>query len=172
MNQIDVFILIVAGIPTILGLTSGFLKNLFSFSGIDIGLFVATKYNSQIVSYLWQFSWFSNIMNLISFLTVIMIFYFIGVLIARKISGVNFITSTIDKIAGAIFGLLQGLLIASLMLLFIGSFEFIPQDVIDNSLLYSSVIDFAPTIFNIISELFPNTKTFFKEMNILNDSIP
>lgn len=171
MNQIDVFILIVVGIPTVLGLTSGFLKNLFAFSGIVIGLFVATKYNSQIISYLQQFSWFSNIMNLISFVTVIMIFYFIGIFIARKLSGINFITSTIDKIAGAVFGMLQGLLIASLLLLFIGSFEFIPADVLENSMLYSSVIDFAPTTFNIVSGFFPNTKTFFKEMNILNDTI-
>ncbi|KXK01626.1 MAG: colicin V production protein [Chlorobi bacterium OLB4] len=172
MNQIDVFIIIVAGIPTIFGLTSGLLKNLLAFTGIATGLYVAIKFNSQILSYLSQFSWYSTVMNLVSFFTVVLIFYFAGILIARKISGINFITKTIDRIAGTIFGLLQGLLIASMILLFINTLDFIPHEIKRNSLLYDDVIEFAPDAFNVISELFPVTKSYINEIEFLNDSIP
>jgi len=59
-----------------------------------------------------------------------------------------------------------------MILLFINTLDFIPHEIKRNSLLYDDVIEFAPDAFNVISELFPVTKSYINEIEFLNDSIP
>lgn len=167
MNKIDVLILIVVGIPALLGLKSGLLKNLLALAGIVLGLFLAVRFYDAFAELFRHFSFLEKISNIAAFFSIVLVFYFAGILIANKITKINFITSAVDKIAGAVFGMLQGVVIASLILLFINSFNFIPYDIINDSKFYPHVVDAAPTVFDFISKLFPSVKTFFEEISIL-----
>lgn len=167
MSKLDILIVIIVIVPIIIGLSSGFLKNLFGFSAIILGLFVATNFHTEIAG---MFSSFlpAQIANGFAFLSVIVFFYILGGFIASKIAGMNKLTSTVDRFLGAIFGILQGLLIASVFLLFLKFFNFISPEAIDNSIFYSYVAGVAPEILGLIAKVLPSTKATFESLKFLD----
>ncbi|MCB0722115.1 MAG: CvpA family protein [Ignavibacteriae bacterium] len=168
MSKLDILILIIVAVPVIIGLSSGFLKNLLGFSAIVIGLFVATNFHPQIMSVFNSLSIPSQIGNGLAFAGVIVFFYVLGGYIARKISGINKFTASVDRFLGAIFGILQGLLIASVILLFLKYFNFISPENADNSLFYPFVAGVAPEILSLIAKVLPFTKSTFEDLKFLN----
>ena len=167
MNKVDLIIIVIVGIPVLMGISGGFLKNLFGFVSIVVGLFIATRYSYIIADIFLSLDWFSKLANGIAFIGVIIMFYMVGMLIARRLSRLNSFTSTVDKIAGGIFGALQGLIIASLVLLFCKSFGIFAPETLDGSLLYSHIAGIAPEVFDFVANIFPSTKSFFQEMKVL-----
>jgi len=168
LNTLDIIIAILVLIPALLGLKNGFLRSIFSLSGIIAGLFLATKYNDKLVTSLGFIKMDSKILSLISFIAIIVFTYAIFIYIANKISRFNFATKTIDKIFGAGLGLLKGLIIASLFLLLTtNTFNFFSKEDTDSSKFYSSVVNIAPEIYNYIQRFFPGAKNFYEELNHL-----
>ena len=102
MTKVDLIIIVIVGIPVLMGISGGFLKNLFGFVSIVVGLFISTKYSYIIADIFLSLDWFSKLANGIAFIGVIIMFYFTGTLIARKLSKLNSFTSTVDKVAGGI----------------------------------------------------------------------
>ncbi|HRE40854.1 MAG TPA: CvpA family protein [Ignavibacteria bacterium] len=170
MNQIDIFILFCIVIPALIGLRSGFLKNLFAFAGIVTGLFFASKYYTQLSKLFESFNWFDVLTNVISFVSIVMIFYFLAVYVASKISNIHTITSFVDKLLGVLFGVIQGMIFASVILIMLNKVDFIPEAVILKSNLYSTVINFAPEMFNFISEKLPFTKQFIDGLTFIKSN--
>jgi len=169
MNQIDIFILFCILIPALIGLKSGFLKNLFSLAGIITGLIFASKYYQELSKIFSSLNWFDMLTNVISFVSIVMIFYFLSVYIASKITNIHAITSFIDKLLGVTFGVIQGMIFASVILIMLNKINFIPQEIILKSNFYSSVINFAPDMFNFVSEKLPFTKNFIDELTFIKN---
>ena len=65
-------------------------------------------------------------LNIISFLIIIIAVYLAGMYIASKLSKINAFTKTLDKILGLVFGVLKGLIIASLIVIFMTLGVFLP----------------------------------------------
>lgn len=167
MSKLDILIVIIVLVPVIIGLSSGFLKNLFGFTAIILGLFIATNFNSEIAGFFSSMGLPSQIANGFAFLGVIVFFYILGGFIAGKISNLNRLTSTVDRFLGALFGILQGLLIASVILLFLKFFNFISDEGVSNSLLYPYVAGVAPEILSLIAKVLPFTKSTFEDLKFL-----
>ncbi len=168
MNTLDTIIAILVLIPALLGIKNGLLRSVFSLAGIIAGLFLATRYNDKLVSMLSFIKMDSKILSLISFIVIIVFTYAILIYIASKISRFNVVTKTIDKILGAAFGLLKGLIIASLFLILTtNTFNLFSKEETARSKFYSSVVNIAPEIYNYFQSFFPDAKNFYEELNHL-----
>lgn len=155
-------------IPALLGLKSGLLRSIFSLAGIIAGLFLATRFNDRLTSLFGSLNADPKIMSFISFIAIVLIVYFMSVYIAGKISGLNSVTKSFDKISGAVLGILKGLVIASLFLILTTrSFNFFSSETIAKSKFYTIVIDIAPQIYDYIVMVFPEAKNFYEELNNL-----
>ncbi|HMS33940.1 MAG TPA: CvpA family protein [Ignavibacteria bacterium] len=165
-NSIDLIVIILVLIPAGLGLKSGLLRSVFSLAGIITGLFLATRFNDKLISSLSFVKMDPKLLSLISFIGVIILCYFISVYIAGKISKLNAVTKTFDKIFGAIFGTAKGLIIASLFLIFTtNTFNLFAKDTISNSKFYLSVFNIAPDVYDYLMKFFPDAKGFYDELN-------
>jgi len=72
----------------------------------------------------------------------------------------------LDRGGGAMFGILKGLLIASLLLLVFSAIPFSDEmeDRQEASLLYDPVRSVAPAVFNFVKHAFPQTQDFYEEI--------
>jgi uncharacterized membrane protein required for colicin V production len=147
---------------------NGFLKSIFSLTGIITGLYLSTKFNDRIISMLESLKIDQKLLSMISFILIIIFTYFAFNYFAAKLSGINFITKSIDSILGCCFGALKGMVIASLFLLLTtNSFNLFSKKDIDTSLIYPLVINVAPEIYNSLVKYFPDARKFYDELNKL-----
>ena len=159
MNAVDIAILIVVLIPSLLGLKKGFLKSVFSLISILVGLYLATKFYAVIASYVSVVISSEKVSIIFSFLVIILAVYFLGVFIAHKISKLNTVTKTADKVAGFFFGALKGLIVVSLLLILFRYINVISDDDTKTSRIYPYVVDFAPGTLKIIVNVLPESKS-------------
>lgn len=165
-NSIDVVVIILVMIPAGLGLKSGLLKSIFSLAGIIAGLIVATHYNDKLISLLGFLKMDQKLISLISFIGVIIFFYGISVFLAGKISRLNAVTKTFDKVLGAALGIAKGLIIASLFLILTtNTFNLFSKETVSSSKLYPAVLNIAPDVYDQLMKFFPDAKGFYDELN-------
>lgn len=168
MNKLDIIIVILIAIPALIGLSKGFLRKVLSLVSLILGLYLATKFNTDISLFIMKVSGLSEkISNIFSFIIIMMGIYTIGIYIAKKISGINSLTKSVDKTLGLFIGIIQGMIIASLCVIAVNNFDLMNKETINNSKLYVFVNDFAPRTFNSIASLLPNYKSFYEEINSL-----
>ncbi len=166
MNTLDIIILSVILIPALIGLRSGLLRSIFSLIGIVAGLFLAVKYNDKLASLSGTLNFDPKLLSLISFIFILLACYFISVMIAGKISGINPVIKTFDRIFGVILGVFKGAIIVSLFLILTtNTFNFFAGDTIDKSKFYPAVINIAPDVYNYLMKLFPDAKDFYEELD-------
>ncbi len=150
-----------------MGLKNGLLRSIFSLAGIITGLYLATRYNDKLVSLLKFIKTDEKLLGIISFIFIILSVYFIFTYISGKLSDLNFITRTIDKISGTLLGIFKGLIISSIFLMVsTGTFKLFTEKEIAESRLYPVTVNVAPDVYNYIIRLFPEAKSFYEELNI------
>ncbi|HWQ81836.1 MAG TPA: CvpA family protein [Ignavibacteria bacterium] len=168
MNALDIIILILILLPAIFGLKKGLLKSVFSIAGIILGIILAVKFNSGVSLILKNLIKDPKLVQVISFVSIILLVYFLSVFIASKISKINTLSETFDKIGGFVFGGLKGLLSASILLILLGSYSILPQTQKTNSALYPYVYNAAPSTYNAVKNFIPlSRKDFDDVMNFL-----
>lgn len=119
MNLVDIVILVILGIFLLKGVFRGLLREVCSLLGLVCGGLLAFYLHMPVAQWLMEmFHWPAQLCVtlgfLIIFLTTILIFGALGFLLHRFVSlpllgGVN-------RLAGAVFGVLQGFLLLSLIL--------------------------------------------------------
>jgi membrane protein required for colicin V production len=169
MNYIDYIILVVFLFFTVKGLLRGFFHEVLGLVGILVGLVLATKYMSDFSG------WMAKLIDLpsIAILLLAFIIIFSGVIILsqllasalEKLSKYSML-GWLEKIAGGIIGFVKGGLIISLLLLFITVIPFGKELIpgLDGSRFYEPARNFAPRFFNLMVKIFPNSKTFYREV--------
>lgn len=109
-----------------------------------------------------------KLLYVISFIVILLITYLAFVYISKAISGINFITKTFDRIMGTAFGLLKGLILASLFLMITTkTFELFSKSNVEKSMFYSAVVNIAPDVYNYAMKFFPDAKNFYEEIKKL-----
>ncbi|MBS1494013.1 MAG: CvpA family protein [Bacteroidetes bacterium] len=168
MNKLDILIVVLIAIPALIGLSKGFLRKVFSLVSLILGLYLATKFNTELTTFIMKFSGMSlKTSNILSFVVIIMGIYTLGIYIAKKISNINSLTKSVDKTLGLFIGIIQGMIIASLCVIAVNNFDLVNKETINNSKLYVFVNDFAPRTFNTIASFLPNYKSFYEEIKSL-----
>ena len=164
MNALDIIILILVLVPAAFGLGKGLIKSIFSYLSIIAGIIIALKFNSGFVLVLKPLIKDPKLVQLIIFVSVILVFYLLSVFIASKLSNMNFISEALDKIGGFIFGALKGILFASILLIIFEGFSLLPAKQKQDSFTYPYAVQAAPATYNFIKDFLPFTKKDFYDI--------
>ncbi len=128
MNSFDILVSIIFGFCLIRGIFRGLVKELSSIIGVMAGYYAAYSYYPPVAKFLSQWVSVVAYSRLIGFLVVfIAVFLIISILgvIIKYLMSIAFL-GWADRISGGIFGLIKGLLIASV--LFIVFTTFLPKN--------------------------------------------
>ncbi|MGD9384288.1 MAG: CvpA family protein [Desulfobacterales bacterium] len=137
MNFFDIIVIVILGYCLIRGAFRGLVKELSSIIGVFGGFFGAYTYYPVLAKPLSK--WIANVgyLNLLSFLII-----FCGVFIIISILGIiiNYLLkivflSWLDRVSGAMFGAMKGILIVSVLLIALTAFLPKGTPVIKDSLL-------------------------------------
>ncbi len=169
MNSVDIAVLVVVGILCIRGLIKGIVIEVFSLVGMVFAYIIALREMSTLSDFfLSHIKLPEFIVSTVSFSLIFMGVFFVLRLIAGAVS--RLIRGTLvgwaDRLGGGMLGMAKGLLIASLLLLFMHIIP-LPKDIHTvqvNSKLDKTVRPIAPAVFNLLVKLFPQSKDFYAEM--------
>ena len=154
MNIIDGVIVLFFAWAVYRGITKGLIIMVASFVALIIGIWGAVKFSGLVGKWLADtFSLSTPYMNLVSFtITFIAIVIAINIaayLISRLLDAIAL--GLINRLLGGLFGLLTMGLVISVFLVILNAFNerhnFLPEEQVENSLLYKPVSNFAPRLF-------------------------
>ncbi len=124
MNILDISILVIILFCLIRGGFRGLIKEVSSIVGVFGGFYAAYTYYSHVVLYFSKWIKGLSYQNIVSFIIIFCMVYIIisllGVLI-RFLFRVAFL-GWVDRLMGACFGVMKGVLIASILLMVLTSF--------------------------------------------------
>jgi len=152
MNALDIIIVVILGFCLVRGIFRGLIKELSSIVGVFAGFYAAYTYYTQLAKPLSR--WISNeaYLNILSFLII-----FCGVFIVISIFGIiiKYILKSAsmgwtDRLCGAGFGSIKGILIVSVLLLVLTTFLPKNTPVIQSSLLAPHVMMVSEKIAKVI----------------------
>ena len=137
MNPLDMLSLVILGFCLIRGIFRGLAKEISSIIGVLAGFYAAYTYYPILVKPLER--WISNTayLNILSFMIIFCsIFIFISILgiIIKYLLNIAFL-GWVDRICGAGFGVIKGILIVSVVLIPLTAFLPTGAPIIKNSLL-------------------------------------
>lgn len=154
---------IVLGVVLLFGLVRGLMKGLFvevaSLLALILGIYGAIHFSNYAAELLsTKFDWDEQYLNITAFAVT-----FVAIVIAISLAGkaltklANFAAlGWINKLLGAVFGLIKMALICSVVLIVLDSMniDVAPNNQDEPSKLYQTTYDFAPTLFpQILPEL-------------------
>jgi membrane protein required for colicin V production len=119
MHYLDIIILIIIAASAVEGGIHGFVFEIFSLAGLLVGLLLAVKYFSLLASYLQFLSLSGWILNVISFLVILILvsalFRLVGRLLKKGLSKI--FMGWLDHTMGVLFGIARGVVIVLLITL-------------------------------------------------------
>ena len=170
MNILDILI----GLPLIWVLYKGFTKGLIievaTLLALILGIYGAIHFSDFTADFIRnRFEYDTNYMGfiafIITFLLIVVVLNVVGKMINSLVEAIAL--GLINRMLGAVFGLLKGVIILSIVVYFVNfldsRIEFISQERKDNSLLYQPMLQISETLFDILDSDFGSTKEKLKE---------
>ena len=161
MNWLDLVIIVAIAIPTFLGLRIGIIKAVFSLVGLIVGVLLAGRYYvpfSEQLTFIPQPSVAKIVAFAIILIGVMVVTRVIASLLKRVASAV--LLGWVDRIGGAIFGLVLGAIFCGAVLAiwvkFLGIGETIPE-----SIMASILLDRFPVVLALLPDEFDTVRPFF-----------
>lgn len=146
MNYIDIFILIVLVWFAYKGFTKGLVIELVSLIALGLGVYGGLKFSdtaAEFISGNVDTEYIPLVSFTITFVVIVVVVFVIGKLIEKIINMVAL--KFINKLSGAVFGVLKMALIMSVLLTIIESYDqklgFIPKETKETSLLYYPLLE-------------------------------
>lgn len=159
MNYIDITIIIILGVSALRGFVNGLIIEIASLAALIFGIWGAIKLSGVTAAKLYEYfdmdgKYIGIISFIITFILIVIIIHFIGMLIDRLMKAVSL--GFLMKLLGIVFGLLKTTLILSVFFVVLNSIDanhpFLPKEKIEESSLYYPISDIAPALFPIIGE--------------------
>jgi uncharacterized membrane protein required for colicin V production len=151
-------------IPSFFGFRKGFLRKLLGIAGIIAGFILAVKFYEPVATVLSAVIKGNPVfVDVLSFLIIIGILYGASVWLARFMANMNSGTTLIDKVLGTVFGFLQGLLLASILLFNLALADMPSKETRESSMFYPRVYKIAPAIFDKVLVVFPGLHELYNE---------
>jgi membrane protein required for colicin V production len=164
LNWLDLVIALIITIPTFSGFRRGFLRKILGIAGIIVGFILAVRFYEPVAGFLNKlFGSDLHVIQVISFLLIIAVIYGLTVWLAKFMASINAGTSLLDKTAGTLFGFIQGVIIASVLLFNLSYIDMPDRKVRESSLLYKRVLNVAPVIFDKVISFSPELKKIYEE---------
>lgn len=154
MNPLDMLIIVILGYCLIRGVFRGLVKEISSIIGVLAGFYAAYSYYPLIAKPLAR--WISNTpyLNILSFMIIFCIIFFsisiLGIII-KYLLNIAFL-GWVDRICGAGFGIIKGILIVSVVLISLTAFLPKGAPIIKNSLLSPHVTLISEKMVKVVSK--------------------
>lgn len=165
ITYIDILILATISLFTILGFKDGFFRKVFSILSFIIGFILATKFMGVLGKLIVEWFEFSPLFSyLFAFLFILFFVILIFALVYKWLSTKSTVLKLVNRFGGAILGAVQGILIASIVLLVLKIANIPSKETQEDSLLYKDLVNVTPRIFDFFLTTIPESKTFFEEV--------
>ncbi len=154
MNIIDFILIILLFFSVIAGYKDGFVKELASLAGLVLGIYAAIHFSDVTADFIREFLNISGkYVPIFAFILTMVVVILLMAAIAKIFESVleTIMLGFLNKIAGAVFGLLKGMLILSLLIMLLGFLNvenrIIKPKFQEGSRFYGDVKGFAPFAF-------------------------
>ena len=134
MNLADLLIVIVLVVSVVSAFVKGFFVEVFSLAGVILGLFIAAANYGMFSLWVLRVVHNREAANLTAFLLIALLVMLVAGLVGRLLRGLfrGVGLGIVDRLLGAVFGLVKGCVIVTLVLM--GIVAFLPrQDWLSNS---------------------------------------
>jgi membrane protein required for colicin V production len=134
MNLADLLIVIVLVVSVISAFAKGFFVEVFSLAGVFLGLFIAAANYGGFALWVLRVVHNREAANLIAFLLIVLVVMVVASIVGRLLRGLfrSVGLGIVDRLLGAVFGLVEGCVVVTLVLM--GIVAFLPrQDWLSNS---------------------------------------
>lgn len=153
MNTVDIVLGIFLLYGLVRGFFRGFLTELASLVGLVAGIYGAIHFYYYAGEFLSQHvDWDIDIINLASLAITFLIIIFVVSLVGKMLTKVADFAALgiVNKLLGAIFGLMKSAFVASVIIMFFmtsnKTLEFVETETLEDSVLYEPVAVIAPII--------------------------
>lgn len=157
MNAIDLFFIIPLAWFAYKGFTKGLIIELATFLALLAGIYIASRFSDYTSNFLTNnLDIHNKYMHIISFTITFLLVIVLVILFGKSIEKVIkvMMLSALNKIAGAIFGIIKISFILSIIILIFNKFDLeekiINKNLRTESLLYEPVKKIAPAVFPVL----------------------
>ena len=163
MNWLDIVIIVLIGIPTLIGLKVGVVKSILSLAGVIIGVILAGQYHNALAEQLTFISQ-ANIAKIVAFALILL-----GVMLIASVAAslIKWVISAVmlgwvNQLGGAIFGFILGAIFCGALLAiwakFLGA-----EGAIAESALALLLLDRFPLILALLPAEFDAVRSFLQQ---------
>ncbi len=161
VNYLDIILAIFLALGLFRGFVHGLFVELASLIGLIAGIYGAIHFSYYAVDFMHdRVDWSDATINLVAFAVTFIIIVLVISLAARILTKVASFAmlGLINKILGAVFGVLKSAFILSVLLMFVtalrGRTQILDEDIKENSVLYPYIQPLAPLLLpNILKEV-------------------
>lgn len=116
MNILDIILIIILGLSILLGILKGFIRELFSLAFFIIGVVLSFLFYNEVGGIYMPGLKNRDVSNFAGFITIFVLVLIVGAVVTYFVKKIFTIgpLKAIDMILGGLFGLLRGILIASI----------------------------------------------------------
>lgn len=171
MNWLDYVILIFLAIFVYRGFRKGFLTKALGLTGVILGIWLGVKYNLKVAQILKDIGIPTEVSPYLAMFFIFLGCITVASLIAKFLRNISIFIELIDNILGATFGLLEGLLIVGVLLIFLSSLNFPSESVQKSSKLYKPTIKVTIYIYDLIEKSLGSKIKFKEQIQKTIDSI-
>lgn len=171
MHIVDIVFLVLFAIFAFKGYNDGLIYSVLEVIFLLVSMFVAVLYMSELSEYLTSFLFLlgDSVIQVISFAilffaTRILLGFFGNIV---KIVNKMPILGSLNKWLGALFGLIKGMLILSIIIFLLETYKvtsFIKED-LSESIAYEHLSEMAPSVYDSFVSLIPIGQSFYDEVN-------
>lgn len=160
MSTVDI-ILILCFLPAMLeGITKGVVAQVTAIFSIILGVWLSFRFSAAVSAWLCRYMEVSpQLMQILSFILIMMVVSLALYAVSKLIQGILKLVmlSWLDKLLGVIFSFLKACLIVGLLIMLFNTLNsglgLVDESVLDNSILYGPLKNFAYTVFPYFKDL-------------------
>lgn len=163
MTIVDLLILIPVLLTTYSGAVRGFVREVMGILGLVIAVFVTFRYMDSLARLIAPWfadgaSWVPFLSGVILFLATLAAVNAIAHLFSRFLEAVRL--STLNRLAGGLFGAARGAILVSAVLLLLAGFNLPSQEARQESATYAYAVQAAPMAFDAVASVWPGARDF------------
>ena len=146
------------------GAVNGIVKEILNIVGITLAVFLTFNYMDALSVFISPFfeeeasSYIPFISAAALFIGTLTIVAVIGYLTKEFLKAIKL--STLNRVAGAIFGVLKTSVVISTILLLAAGFNIPKEEVRDESILYPYIINIGPWAYDVVAIVYPGAENF------------
>lgn len=161
MNWLDIIIFVALIVPIFTGLMQGLIKAALSLAGIIVGVVLASNYYENLAGVLGFIS-NEDVANIVAFIIILAIVFIIANLIAFFLRATikALMLGWVDRVGGAVFGLVMGTIFISAILATI--VKFFGEGMVTESALAAFLLDKFPIVLGLLPSQFDSIREFFQ----------